>query len=308
MESIGEMLKKAMADSLKDQERLAGAESAQELADRAIKDPDVQKFLKEHASELSKQAVQDSMTNICEFYLQKTSPVKAIADYQAELFMNGPLIGVRYLPTAAKRQRDEERAAESRIELIDMPKKLRRITLTDLDKGDPGRNAALLAVGKFLDEYEKHHTAKGLYLTGDFGVGKTYIMAGLANRVAKNGGKVIFLHLPTFISGLSSHFSDNSLQREIQRVASCDVLILDDIGAETLSQWSRDDVLGVILQARMDNDLATCFTSNMEMDDLEDHFASTKNAVDPVKAARLMQRVRYLAKEIIVTGRNRRLN
>ena len=58
----------------------------------------------------------------------------------------------------------------------------------------------------------------------------------------------------------------------------------------------------------MDNDLATCFTSNMEMDDLEDHFASTKNAVDPVKAARLMQRVRYLAKEIIVTGRNRRLN
>ena len=85
-------------------------------------------------------------------------------------------------------------------------------------------------------------------------------------------------------------------------------MILDDIGAETLSQWSRDDVLGVILQARMDNDLATCFTSNMEMDDLEDHFASTKNAVDPVKAARLMQRVRYLAKEIIVTGRNRRLN
>ena len=81
MESIGEMLKKAMADSLKDQERPAGAESAQELADRAIKDPDVQKFLKEHASELSKQAVQDSMTNICEFYLQKTSPVKAIADY-----------------------------------------------------------------------------------------------------------------------------------------------------------------------------------------------------------------------------------
>ena len=51
MESIGEMLKKAMADSLKDQERPAGAESAQELADRAIKDPDVQKFLKDHASE-----------------------------------------------------------------------------------------------------------------------------------------------------------------------------------------------------------------------------------------------------------------
>jgi primosomal protein DnaI len=121
------------------------------------------------------------------------------------------------------------------------------------------------------------------------------------------GGRVIFLHMPTFIAGLSSHFGDNSLQTEIQRLAACDVLILDDIGAETLSPWSRDDVLGVILQARMDNDLPTFFSSNFDMKALESHFSATKNADDPVKAARLMQRVRYLAKEVVVYGNNRRL-
>ena len=60
-------------------------------------------------------------------------------------------------------------------------------------------------------------------------------------------------------AGLASHFGDNSLQDEIRRLSGCDLLILDDIGAETLSQWSRDDVLGVILQARMDNVLPTFF-------------------------------------------------
>ncbi len=108
------------------------------------------------------------------------------------------------------------------------------------------------------------------------------------------------------IRGLSSHFEDNSLQSEIRRVADCDFLILDDIGAETLSQWSRDDVLGVILQSRMDNVLPTFFSSNLDMKALQDHFKETKNAIDPVKAARLMERIRFLAKEVIVSGPNRR--
>lgn len=133
------------------------------------------------------------------------------------------------------------------------------------------------------------------------------MLAGLANSIAATNKNVIFLHVPTFIASLSSHFEDNSLNKEIKRVSECDVLILDDIGAETLSQWSRDDVLGVILQARMDNVLPTFFSSNLDMDKLEKHFAEIKNAVDPVKAARLMQRVRFLAKEVVVSGENRRI-
>ena len=83
-------------------------------------------------------------------------------------------------------------------------------------------------------------------------------------------------------------------------------MIFDDIGAETLSEWSRDDVLGVILQKRMDNVLPTFFSSNMTMDGLNEHFAKTRNSVDEVKARRLMERVRFLSKEVFVGGKNRR--
>ena len=147
---------------------------------------------------------------------------------------------------------------------------------------------------------------KGLYLTGDFGVGKTYILAGVANAIARQGSRVVFLHVPSFIASLGSHFQDNSLNDEIDRIASAPVLIFDDIGAETLSEWSRDDVLGVILQKRMDNVLPTFFSSNITMDGLNEHFAETRNSVDEVKARRLMERVRFLSKEVFVGGKNRR--
>ncbi|MDE6491694.1 MAG: primosomal protein DnaI, partial [Lactobacillus sp.] len=226
--------------------------------------------------------------------------------YQPELFLNGGVIDVRYTPTKAKIEADKDLNTQKHLELIDLPKKLRSVKLSDVDFTDE-RSDAIKLIIQFAADYPKNNHQKGLYLSGNFGVGKTYMLAGLANTVAAMNKNVIFLHVPTFIAGLSSHFEDNSLNKEIKRVSECDVLILDDIGAETLSQWSRDDVLGVILQARMDNVLPTFFSSNLDMDKLEKHFAETKNAVDPVKAARLMQRVRFLAKEVIVSGENRRI-
>ena len=170
----------------------------------------------------------------------------------------------------------------------------------------PERENALNEVAMFLAEFKKNKHIKGLYLTGDFGVGKTYILAGVANAIARQGSRVVFLHVPSFIASLGSHFQDNSLNDEIDRIASAPVLIFDDIGAETLSEWSRDDVLGVILQKRMDNVLPTFFSSNITMDGLNEHFAETRNSVDEVKARRLMERVRFLNKEVFVGGKNRR--
>ena len=132
------------------------------------------------------------------------------------------------------------------------------------------------------------------------------MMAGLANGLAQEGNEVIFLHVPSFIAGLSDHFKDNSLTDKIMKIATATIVIFDDIGAESLTEWSRDEVLGVILQRRMDNQLPTFFTSNMNFDALTIHFAQVKNSYDDVKAKRLMERIRCLSKEVFVGGENRR--
>lgn len=277
-----------------------------ELKHEVLHEPKIRQFLIDNRSKINKEIVANSMPNLYEFYAQQKDPNKVMAGYEPELFLNGKVIDVRYHPTEQKIERDKERATMQHLELIDLPKALHNVKLSEVDMNDPGRSEALADIKQFLAKYKQDIHQKGLYLSGNFGVGKTYMLAGLANAVAGMDKKVIFLHVPTFIAGLASHFGDNTLPEEIQRVATCDVLILDDIGAETLSQWSRDDVLGVILQIRMDNLLPTFFSSNLDFASLESHFANTKNAIDKVKAARLMQRVRFLAKEVVVSGKDRR--
>lgn len=305
MKAIGDVLKDQVKDAAKKNQRDFSKKSYQELQKQVFADPDVHAFFEEHKDELSREEVYATFANIYEYWRQKDGHDKVLAGYRPKLFVEGRGVGIKYEATAEKVEAEEKKAAQRRVELIDLPERLRKVDLSNLDVNED-RKQAIAEVITFFTKLKVDPHARGLYLSGNFGVGKTYIMAAVANGAAALGKKVVFLHVPTFIAGLSSHFGDNSLQEEIHRVAYCDVLILDDIGAESLSPWSRDDVLGAILQARMDNDLPTFFTSNFDMDTLEDHFAKTKSADDPVKAKRLMQRVRYLSKEIVVGGANRR--
>ena len=280
-------------------------EDSKKIAKTAIKHPKVQAFLAQNKERLNKEIVQASLPTIFTYVEQIESPNPVMEGYTPKLFLNGKVIDITYVPTEAKLNSEAKKRAENRIELIDLPAKLRHVELENVD-ATPERDDVLDEVGIFLASFKKNKHTKGLYLTGDFGVGKTYILAGLTNLIARQGSRVVFLHVLSFIASLGSHFQDNSLNDEIDRIASAPVLIFDDIGAETLSEWSRDDVLGVILQKRMDNVLPTFFSSNMTMDGLNEHFAKTRNSVDEVKARRLMERVRFLSKEVFVGGKNRR--
>lgn len=280
-------------------------EDSKKIAKTAIKHPKVQAFLAQNKEKLNKEIVQASLPTIFNYVEQIESPNPVMEGYTPKLFLNGKVIDITYVPTEAKLNSEAKKRAENRIELIDLPAKLRHVELANVD-ATLEREYALNEVAMFLAEFKKNKHIKGLYLTGDFGVGKTYILAGVANAIARQGSRVVFLHVPSFIASLGSHFQDNSLNDEIDRIASAPVLIFDDIGAETLSEWSRDDVLGVILQKRMDNVLPTFFSSNITMDGLNEHFAETRNSVDEVKARRLMERVRFLSKEVFVGGKNRR--
>ena len=84
--------------------------------------------------------------------------------------------------------------------------------------------------------------------------------------------------------------------------------MLDDIGADSLSSWIRDDVLGVILQYRMQEELPTFFSSNLSFEQLENEYLAINNRgeAEPLKALRIMERIKFLADEYHIVGKNRR--
>ena len=98
------------------------------------------------------------------------------------------------------------------------------------------------------------------------------------------------------------HFTHSVLEK----MKKVPLLLIDDIGAENTTAWSRDDVLMPLLQYRMDHKLATFFTSNLNYEELEEHFSISKNKVDIVKARRIMERIRYLTDEIELVSDNLR--
>jgi primosomal protein DnaI len=118
------------------------------------------------------------------------------------------------------------------------------------------------------------------------------------------------VHFPALVEELRSSFKDSFGQdphSKIEALKKTQVLILDDIGAESLTPWIRDDVLAVVLQYRMTEKLPTIYTSNMTLDELEEHFSHTaKGGLDILKAKRLMERIRPFVQPILVQGRNRR--
>ncbi|MBI0121707.1 primosomal protein DnaI [Lactobacillus sp. M0398] len=280
-------------------------ESTDSIKKKVLADPKINQFIKQHQEQLTDSIIDKSLPSLFEFYLSQHKKDPVTKGYYPDLIMNKNAISLKFVPEDSKLIHDHEINIKKHLRLINLPEKLHDVRLSRIDMTSE-RVEVMTAIQQFLYQYSRDIHQKGLYLAGNFGVGKTYILAGLANQVAAMNKYVVFLHVPTFIASLSSHFNDNSLQNEVQKIANADFLVLDDIGAENLSQWSRDEVLAVILQARMDNAMPTFFSSNFAMNDLEDHFKETKNAIEPVKAARLMERIRALAKEVIISGPNRR--
>ena len=148
---------------------------------------------------------------------------------------------------------------------------------------------------------------KGIYLYGQPGVGKSYLMKGLVNHYAKKDRKVCFMHVPSLIQDIRNNFDDNQYQRDImQEIQRSDILILDDIGSEAISEWQRDTIIYTILAYRDDNKKKTYFTSNYSLDELEMRSTNKDVKNGKVPANRVRNRIQSLCNEISLKGKSRR--
>ena len=120
------------------------------------------------------------------------------------------------------------------------------------------------------------------------------------------GYKCVNVYFPTLIQKLKMSMDDGSYADIIDEISTSDILLLDDIGAENNTSFTRDEILGTILQYRMDNDLTTFFTSNYTLSELEEHLSATSRGNDPIKARRIIERIRFLTKEEKLISKNKR--
>ena len=188
---------------------------------------------------------------------------------------------------------------------FETPKSLQEASLSDL-VSEKERTTIVKYIKDFLKKKMNNEPVKGMYLSGSFGSGKSYILSALLNELSNKGCKTVNVYYPALLKRLKASFNDYNYDDVLEEIMNCEVLLIDDIGAENNSAWARDEVLGTILQHRMDNNYTTFFTSNFTIEELEQLLAETSKGSDIIKAKRIIERIKYLTIEDKLVIQNKR--
>lgn len=308
MENINHTLKK-----------LASSENFQKRYEKMRKEilnhSDIRDFIRKHRDLITDEMLERSWGKLYEYINQSKECsrcesldqcINIMNGYHPELIITRNSIDIRYERCPRKVMADEKRKNEKMIKSLYVPKDILAASFEDFEHDETRIDAVQKAVS-FLMNYEQGKTVKGLYFYGKFGVGKSYLLGAIANRLAKKQISSMIVYVPELFRELKSSIADSTLNEKIEALKKESILMLDDIGAEAVSSWTRDEVLGPILQFRMLESLPTFFTSNFDFSALEHHLAySQRGEEEKMKARRIMERIRTLSEPVFVGGPNRR--
>ena len=110
--------------------------------------------------------------------------------------------------------------------------------------------------------YANHFTTdnKSLLMLGSAGLGKTHLACAIANVVMASGYTVMYSSSQSLFSKIEqARFTDEDV---ISDILSCDLFILDDLGAESMTNYSLS-VLYNIVNTRMISKKPCIYTSNI---------------------------------------------
>ena len=218
---------------------------------------------------------------------------------------DGNNLNFSYIPCDKLIKEENTYAYKKNITCFDLPKEISEASFSKAYRDDNKRLPIFKYFKEFMDSYLKDKKGKGLYLSGSFGSGKTYLVAALFNELAKKNISSALVYYPELLRSLKSSFGSD-YEEKFDFIKTVPILLLDDIGAENTTSWSRDEVLGPILQYRMEEELPTFFTSNLMLNELENALSTTNNGTEKVKAKRIIERIKQLTVPLELISKNRR--
>lgn len=172
-----------------------------ELIQVILADPEVAEFISSH--QLSQDEINLSLSKFNQFLVErakfKTGDPSYIAKgYSPILVMNEGYADVSYQETRELIDAKTKAAISDRINLVNLPKSYRNIRMSDFDINNASRMKALSELLDFVEQYPSPDQ-KGLYLFGDMGIGKSYLMAAMARELSEQKGiSTTLLHFPSF--------------------------------------------------------------------------------------------------------------
>ena len=116
--------------------------------------------------------------------------------------------------------------------------------------------------------------SKSIYMYGETGLGKTHLSLAIAGEVIRKGYNVVYGSAHNFFNALErEHFgrSEDPDGTTEDRLLGCDLLIIDDLGAEFVTAFSIAQLYNIV-DTRLAKGLPTIINSNLSLDDLDSKY------------------------------------
>ena len=108
---------------------------------------------------------------------------------------------------------------------------------------------------------------RDLVLTGASGLGKTFLLKAMAERLTRRGIPVLLISAFQFLQTARKSYFENS--DGLQELLETDVLMLDDLGSEPLMQNITVEQLFYLINERQGRNLATVISTNLDLKTLQ---------------------------------------
>ena len=118
------------------------------------------------------------------------------------------------------------------------------------------------------DYLGKYQTGNSLLIIGGYGTGKTHLASAIANALLEDGVPALYDTWAGHLQRLKDEFA-NGERRHLALMKKVDVLILDDLGKDKLTEWNNE-VLFEVINYRYEHRKPVVITTNATPRELEE--------------------------------------
>jgi len=154
-----------------------------------------------------------------------------------------------------------------KIKSAGIPPRFMRCSFQNFKPQHKSQKNALQKCISFAEEIEDRQT--GILMAGKYGVGKTHLAVATTKQILFNSNKRIAFHVvPTLLAKARQSMRYNDADNPLEHINRIEILVLDDLGAEKVTDWVREQ-LYLLINYRYEHELLTLITTNSKLDELE---------------------------------------
>jgi DNA replication protein DnaC len=151
-----------------------------------------------------------------------------------------------------------------RLKESGIPPQFGRAELDNFERNFDTQLQAWQKAVKFVEAFPV--VDKGLLLYGMTGVGKTHLAVGILKAVIREkGARGYFFETSAFLKQVRNTYNnsvDSTEMAILEPALASELLVLDDLGFERMSEWVQETI-GLVINARYNKQLPTIITSNL---------------------------------------------